>query len=162
MPEAAEQPALFLPEAAPAAIPAPPPVTDSRRESVATARAAQRDSVAGEWLLMASPHPAEAGVYAPEYIELRISEAGGALRGRYTARYRIPDRAISPTVSFAFEAVAGEAPEHLPWTGAGGSQGEVSLHLLTPETLQVTWVAHRMGSELGLISGSATLIRKLD
>ena len=43
----------------------------------------------------------------------------------------------------------------------GGSQGEVTLRLLASGGLEVSWVANQMG-DLGLISGTATLVRKLD
>jgi glucose/arabinose dehydrogenase len=34
--------------------------------------------------------------------------------------------------------------------------------LLASGGLEVSWVANQMGAELGLISGTATLVRKLD
>ena len=81
------------------------------------------------------------------------------MRGRYRARYRVTDRAISPNVAFQF--VGRTPPEGgvLPWRGAGGSQGAVTLRLLANGHLQVAWEADRPG-ELGLISGAATLVRK--
>jgi hypothetical protein len=82
--------------------------------------------------------------------------------GRYKARYRVTDRAISPNVTFEFEGRAGESDARLPWTGPSGAHGEVTLHLLTTGALEVTWVVSQLGGELGLISGTATLVRKMD
>jgi hypothetical protein len=65
-------------------------------------------------------------------------------------------------VSFHFEGQGGTDRASLPWIGGGGARGEVRLRLLTPGTLEVTWVANRLSEELGLISGTATLVRKLD
>jgi hypothetical protein len=102
------------------------------------------------------------GLYPPDYIELSLTEQSGILRGRYRARYHVPDQAISPTVSFQFEGQSGPDRASLPWNGAGGAKGEVRLRLLTSGTLEVTWVANQLSEELGLISGTATLVRKLD
>ena len=82
------------------------------------------------------------------------------MRGSYRARYRVTDRAISPTVAFQFEGRAAAEGGVLPWRGAGGSQGAVTLRLLANGNLQVEWEADRLGEELGLISGAATLVRK--
>jgi hypothetical protein len=101
-------------------------------------------------------------LYPPEYIELRVMEDAGVLRGRYRARYRVVDKAISPTVAFEFEGPGSDGEAKLPWTGAGGAKGEVTMRLLESGALEVTWEASRMGAELGLISGRATLVRRLD
>jgi hypothetical protein len=116
----------------------------------------------GVWLLVPSPHAKTNGLYPPEYIELRVTEESGILHGRYRARYHIRDQAISPSVSFQFEGQAGRDRANLRWSGAGGARGEVHLRLLTPITLEVTWLANQLSEELGLISGTATLVRKLD
>ena len=119
-------------------------------------------SMAGSWLFVPTPDTKSAGLYPPEYIELRMMEDAGVLRGRYRARYRVADKAISPTVAFEFEGRGSNDEAKLPWTGAGGAKGEVTMRLLESGVLEVTWEAHRMGAELGLISGTATLVRKLD
>lgn len=119
-------------------------------------------ALAGDWLFVPAPDVKTAGLYPPEYIELRVMEDAGVLRGRYRARYRVADKAISPTVAFEFEGRGLDGEARLPWTGAGGAQGEVTMRLLESGALEVTWEASRMGAELGLISGTATLVRRLD
>jgi len=125
-----------------------------------------RSNLAGDWLLVAGPAIESKGFYPPEYIELRLTDHLGVLTGKYRARYRIPDRAISPNVSFEFEGPAIEIPgadgTRLPWTSPDGSRGEVTLRLLNSGNLEVNWVVRSLGNELGLISGTATLVRKID
>ena len=126
------------------------------------AQAPSGPRLSGVWLLVPSPHSRADGLYPPEYIELRLTEESGILHGRYRARYHITDQAISPTVAFQFEGRASPDRANLPWSGAGGARGEIRVRLVTPETLEVIWVANQLSEELGLISGTATLVRKLD
>ena len=119
-------------------------------------------TLSGEWLFVPPAHSKSAGMYPPEYIELRVTEESGILHGRYRARYRIADQAISPTVSFQFAGPAETDGASLPWIGIGGPKGEVSLRLINNGALEVSWVATQMGEELGLITGTATLVRRLD
>lgn len=139
-----EPPALAEPASADP--PHPPPVS----------------ALEGEWLFLPESAVTPNGLYPPEYIELRITERAGAVCGKYRARYHINDRAISPNVTFEFEGRAGEKDARLPWSGPGGSRGEVTLHLLTTGALEVTWVVSRLGNELRLISGTATLVRRIE
>lgn len=125
-------------------------------------RAPARPTLAGEWLFVRSPGSGPSGLYPPEYIELRVTERSGVLHGRYRARYRVADQAISPTVSFQFEGGMEADGARLPWSGVGGSHGDVTLRLSTNGALEVTWVANQMGTDLGLISGTATLVRRLE
>ncbi|MBL8229478.1 MAG: J domain-containing protein [Bryobacterales bacterium] len=123
-----------------------------------------RRSMAGNWYYVRPPGASglRDDVYPPEYIETVIVEESGTLRGRYRARYRIPDRAISPEVAFQFSGRAGPDPARLPWTGPGGARGEVRLRLLSANSIEVAWIASELGSAQGLGSGSATLVRRQD
>ena len=146
-------------------LPPPTPAVElpaPSREPSDLATVPDHPTFSGEWLYVPAPGSKVEGLYPPEFIELRINQESGILRGRYRARYRIPDRAISPTVSFQFEGRAGTEGATLPWTGIGGARGQVSLRLLPSGGLQVTWAATQLGEELGLISGTATLVRRLE
>ena len=135
---------------------------DAVAATPAAAPAKPRSAFGGEWLFSPSSKVGRSDIYPPEYIDLRLSENSGVLRGRYRARYRVGDRAISRTVAFQF---AGNAePDHasLPWSGDGGASGEIELRLLEDGSLEVTWIARHLGTELGLISGTATLVRRKD
>lgn len=136
-------------------IPINPPV------EIATPATAAAPRLSGRWFFVGSRTTERVG-YPPEYIELRLSETSGMLRGQYQGRYRVPDRAISPNVAFHFEGPAASDGGVLAWQGPGGSKGEVTLRLLPAGSLEVGWVAHQLGQDLGLISGSATLVRKVE
>ncbi|HEY2014664.1 MAG TPA: hypothetical protein VGH38_14235 [Bryobacteraceae bacterium] len=127
---------------------------------VAPPREPAQPTLAGEWLFVPSLQSKNTSLYPPEYIELRVTEEAGSLRGRYRARYRIADQAISPIVSFQFEGRCQAEGARLPWNGIGGATGEVSLRLVNSRVLQVSWVANQLGQELGLISGTAMLVRR--
>jgi hypothetical protein len=118
--------------------------------------------MAGEWLFVPSARARPGALYPPEYIEMRITEEAGVLRGRYRARYHVADQAISPTVAFEFEGPVGTGGVRLPWSGPGGATGDVSLRLLDNAQMEVTWVATQIGRDFGLISGTAALIRRQD
>ena len=150
--------------------PSPPKLEPTEiREAVPAPRAAAGDHppgeapnvLSGDWIFVPAAETMKSG-YPPEFIELRLREHEGAMRGSYRARYRVADRAISPNVAFQFEGPAGAEGGVLPWSGPGGSQGEVTLRLLANGNLQVAWEADRLGEELCLISGAATLVRKLE
>jgi len=118
-------------------------------------------TLAGNWYFIRSHRQtASPGMYAPEYIELRISESTGLFRGRYYARYRVTDRAIDPEVVFQFEGPASAPVAQLPWTGPGDSGGKVSLRLISPDRMEVIWIASRLSLALDLTSGTAQLVRQ--
>jgi hypothetical protein len=104
----------------------------------------------------------ESSLYPPEFIETVILDEGGFLRGRYRARYRITDRPISPEVRFQFAGKPSGDRALLTWNGPGGSKGEIQLHLLKPDVMELRWVASDLGSQLGLASGTAVLVRRFE
>jgi curved DNA-binding protein CbpA len=120
-------------------------------------------TLAGTWYYPRTQvNPSAKDLYPPEFIEAVILEENGALRGRYRARYRVADRAISPDVAFHFAGERQTVSAHLPWLGAGGARGEVSLKLLSENTLEIAWVARDLGKAQGLGSGIAVLMRRQD
>lgn len=148
-----------------AALPAgrpPPPAPDLGAYRNLPGPPPESPGIAGTWYFAKTRSNAASDLYPPEYIEAIIHEENGALAGRYRARYVVSDRAISPEVSFQFRGKPGGAPTRIPWTGAGGAKGEVNLRLLTANSLEVAWVAHDLGSSLGLAYGTAVLIRASD
>jgi hypothetical protein len=116
----------------------------------------------GKWIYSPAAEPPKAGLYAPEYIELQILEKDGQVRGLYRARYLVTDRAISPAVVFRFEGRGAAPVSTLRWNGSGGAYGKVTLKLITDDSLEVAWTAARLSEDLGLISGTARLVRKRD
>lgn len=153
----------------PPAIEAPPPVaapveTPASVSAPSPPPPPKPKGLPGRWLYLHSPlAPTSKQLYPPEYIEATIvEESAGTLRGRYRARYRVADRAISPEVEFQFDGAASGNPVSLRWTGGGGSRGEVLLNLVSPDSLEVVWFATELGKYLSLGSGTATLVRRLE
>jgi len=120
---------------------------------------------AGFWFFMKStPQQRNKGVelYPPEFIEATISEQNGVVHGKYRSRYRIVDRAISPDVTFEFSGTPNGTSLTCPWTGPGGSRGDLILRVTAENALKVDWTATELGSTQGLVSGTATLTRRID
>jgi curved DNA-binding protein CbpA len=142
---------------------APAPVADITpldRASSASPAAAATGRLVGTWFYVPQLIDfASKDMYPPEYIDLVVTEESGIVRGRYWARYRVADRAISPEVFFRFQGEANETGMY-SWAGRGGARGEVRLRLISDETLQVAWLASELGQQMGLSSGTAVLIRQ--
>lgn len=142
-------------------IPLPEPLSPPVFESSEVPQAS--GGFAGTWFYPIPRGPSHSGsLYPPEYIETVIVEEGDWLRGRYRALYRVPDRAISPEVVFRFEGHSEHGTAVLPWTGAGDARGEVRLRLLSGNSLEVSWTAAELGTQMGLVTGTAVLIRRRD
>jgi hypothetical protein len=151
-------------------VPAPPPHAPSAGLSLASASPAipgipPSDAISEQWagIWVYVPQPATAdskALYPPDYIEVAIAEHNGLIRGRYRARYLITDRAIPSEVRFQFQGRTGRDTAHLNWTGAGGARGEVRLRLFADHSLEVNWTALELGSQMGLVSGTAVLTRR--
>lgn len=101
-------------------------------------------------------------VYPPEYIEATITEDGGVIHGRYRSRFQIADRAISPEVNFTFTGTSNGPQFDCVWAGAGGAEGEVTLNLMSENSLRIDWTASQLGSQQGLSHGTAVLTRRLE
>ncbi len=146
-----EQPvavAKSTPPPSPAPAPAPPVVV--------------RNPIAGSWVYQkpAVP-PKNKDLYPPEFIETVITEENGQVHGTYRARYHVPNRPVSPDVSFQFAGRVSGDSGILPWSGTGGARGEVTLKLTADHALRVDWTASQLGT-LGFYRGTAVLVKKAD
>jgi curved DNA-binding protein CbpA len=101
-------------------------------------------------------------LYPPEYIEATITEEGGMIRGRYRSRFLIVDRAISPDVNFTFTGTRNGLQCNGQWTGAGGAKGELTLKLTSDNSMRIDWMATELGTQQGLINGTAVLTRRIE
>jgi hypothetical protein len=151
---ASEQASPPVPAIAEVAPPRPKPAEGG------AARDRSARTYSGWWLLVpgtTAEVPAE--LYPPIYVEMFVEQKGPVLRGRYKGRYQVTDRPISPEVSFTFEGRAqGDEPE-FTWRGAHGAQGRLRLRWVGENSLEVRWWTTNFGTELGLSSGIATLVR---
>ena len=151
-----------LAESPPAAAgPAPLPPAAARPEMEVCA-GCEPASLAGSWLYVSSKERGETALYPPEYIEMRVAQQDGWLRGTYRARYRVADRPIAPDMAFDFRGWAPESEAVFPWTGAGGLKGEVTLKPLTRSSVEVSWHVTEFGGQSVLGAGTAVLIRRAD
>jgi curved DNA-binding protein CbpA len=139
------------------------------RSGWSTGRAAPRKALpsresagfAGAWFYAQPAKRADSGdLYPPEYIDVEISETEGNVKGMYSAKYSVAGRPISPFVFFEFGGSARPPSANLKWSGSGGVAGHVRLTLLSARSLQVDWSTDQPGEEQGLISGTATLLRR--
>jgi hypothetical protein len=140
----------------------PLPVKPETLSALAVARSAA-PSFAGNWLYVPTSGDASArGTYPATYVELLLTQERGGLSGRYRARYTIPDRAVSPEVSFRVEgkSPAGDLAK-LAWTSADGARGELDMTLEGPNAMSVTWWTTELGRHASLASGTAKLLRQL-
>jgi hypothetical protein len=121
--------------------------------------------LAGFWFYVKPPSGQKnknAELYPPEFIEAVITEENGMVRGSYRSRFRIVDRAISPDVNFTFNGYTYGASVTCPWTGPGGARGEITLKLVSENTVRVDWKATELGSQQGLNAGTAVLVRRIE
>ena len=117
-------------------------------------------NLAGTWIYSApGGRPSPGNQYPAEYIELVLAERSDLLSGRYRARYKVADRALSPEVEFFFQgAAAGD--RRYGWRGNGGAKGEIHLKLLSDNALSLDWFASELGQHPMLGSGTAVLVRR--
>jgi curved DNA-binding protein CbpA len=125
-------------------------------------RRARSSLFAGNWLSSGDDDAdADANSYRAFYIELSLVEENGRLTGNYRARYRIPDKAISPEVALHMEGEAGAGKSgRLTWASEEGAKGVAELTLKSGDTLYMTWWTTAFGRRAALASGTAKLTRQ--
>jgi hypothetical protein len=101
-------------------------------------------------------------LYPPVFIEATMMEKNGFLRGKYHSQYKISGQAVSPNVNFNFEGPAHGNTVVCPWSSPGGAKGELILKMAGADSMTVAWTTNEFGSDMGLISGTATLTRRLE
>jgi hypothetical protein len=151
-------------EIPPAAADPPPPPPDSGVQPAAVQEEPQVNlgpaRFGGSWFYSrATNGEGDGSLYPPTYIEMKVLEGGGIVRGQYHARYRMADRLISPNISFEFGGTVSGGTAELTWRGRGGAAGELRLTPLSEHSIQVTWWSTKFGSQPQLASGTAVLHR---
>jgi curved DNA-binding protein CbpA len=143
----------------------PPPVAAPVAPVASRAESPVKRHFAGFWFYVKPPqgqHNKNQALYLPEFMEVSIKEENGGLTGTYRSRYQIVDRAISPDVNFSFSCSSPGPVALCPWTGPGGSKGELTMQLNSENALRFDWNANELGSQQGLVSGTAVLTRRID
>jgi len=122
--------------------------------------------LAGFWFYAKPPlgqHNKNQSLYPPQYIEVTINEENGVIYGRYRARFEVTDRPISPDVNFTFTGPSNSGSQAgFPWTGSGGAKGDLTLKLVTENSMKIDWTAAELGTQLGLDGGTAVLTRRIE
>lgn len=115
----------------------------------------------GEWIYApAKPERRKPGMYPPDFIELKLFQSQGELRGFYHARYQVDEtRDISPDVSFQISAHAVNS-KTLNWESANGSRGWLKVNSLDKSTIKVQWQTTVYSKQPSLTAGVATLVRR--
>ena len=101
-------------------------------------------------------------LYVPEYIEAVITEQSGVVQGKYRSRFQILDSSISPDVNFSFTGTPSGTSLNCAWIGYGGAKGELTLQLVSDNSIRIDWKASELGTQQGLISGTAVLTRRVE
>jgi len=146
----------------PAGLPAQAPQTITETPAQAPGVVVRPATFAGHWFYAPGSHdPQTPGMYPPEFIEFFLTEEHGVLSGRYWARYRIPDRPVSPEVRFRISG----APERgdvttLRWMSDDGASGQMKMVLRESNSMEVTWWTTAFGRQTALTSGTAVLVRQ--
>lgn len=158
--EPADAPPLRVVE--PLSLPPPVAVAGVPAPAAASSALSERASNFGGTWVYVRPRisPSQLPMYPAEYVEAVIVEQSGVLRGRYRARYWVPDRPISAEVTFRFEGRHNPGTAEVPWTGAGGARGDLKLKLISRDKVELSWIATDLGSQMGLASGTAVLTRR--
>jgi hypothetical protein len=100
-------------------------------------------------------------MYPPEFIEFFLSEEQGVLSGKYWARYRIPDRAVSPEVQFRVNGASQKGDiTTIKWASDDGANGQMRIELHDSNSMAVTWWTTTLGRQTALTSGTAVLVRQ--
>jgi hypothetical protein len=148
-------------------IPAQPAVTarDVSAPSEPTVEVPATPVLSGHWLYAVNTRDLQTpGVYPPEFIELFLSESNGALSGRYWARYRIPNKAVSPEVQFRIDGTSeGDAAANaatVTWVSDDGAKGKLKMTLRNLNSMEVSWWTSEFGRRTALTSGTALLVRQ--
>jgi hypothetical protein len=124
---------------------------------------ASRDPLEGEWVYAPTePEKRKAGLYPPEFINLKLIKEPDGMRGQYSARYNVADsRPISPDVNFALKSVDKTSRKYV-WTASDGSHGTFVIRSLETDTMRLEWKTTSLRGGPALTSGMATLVRRMN
>ncbi len=159
-----EPPPVPLPAIPVAAIPKPSEPTAApavTANNVArTPKMNDQNPLAGDWIYAPKePEKRKAGLYPPEFIELKLFSEAGVLHGEYRARYHVTDRPISPDVNFQLSP-EDKTYRKFSWASNNGSRGIMKISPIDAGTIHVEWQTTRFIRGPALTAGTATLVRR--
>ena len=117
----------------------------------------------GTWLYY--PHVSgskeQVGVNRPVYVELRLSEDHGMLRGRFQGRYQSERYGVAPEILLDAKGWLSSGPVvKLFWTGTNGSRGEMELAPQGRNAIRAIWRTTVAGAHSSPSSDTALLLRQ--
>jgi hypothetical protein len=129
-------------------------------ESQASAHPKPEESqFAGNWLMSQAREELEAGAYPAIYAELLLAEDNGGLVGRYRAKYKVADQAISPEVDLRIRAKAPLGKlVRAEWSSENGARGVLEMTPRRAGMMSLAWWTTEFGRQQQLTSGSAVLV----
>ncbi len=149
------------PRKAPAVKPehAHPVIAESRPVPVVSRDHLHETGLSGLWRLRNAPTNIPKGAFAAERVEVSIRERSGQIYGTYNGKYSVPEQVASSTVAFQFTGPMDAKATKMAWFSPDGNSGEISLHPLSKDSLEVVWVATHITRHGILASGRAILAR---
>jgi len=97
--------------------------------------------------------------FAVQEAEVGITRQFGIVYGYYQGRHVVPQGRDSRELSFQFSGTAKNESVRTIWSSTDGSRGEITLRMLSEDSLEVVWVASHPGGPGRVASGKITLAR---
>jgi hypothetical protein len=101
---------------------------------------------------------APSGVLAQE-VEVGITRQSGTIYGYFEGSDIVSQKPAAKDVSFQFSFTAENESAATTWSSTDGSRGEITLRMLSEDSIEVIWVASHVGRLGRLASGRITLVR---
>ena len=117
---------------------------------------------AGTWLAApVAEKTSGPGTYPMVYAELLLSEDKEELVGSYRARYKMPDKTISPEVELRirWRGPFGRSAR-TQWVSGSGAKGVLEMWLRPSGLLSVVWWTTELGPHSEMTSGRALLVKR--
>ena len=99
------------------------------------------------------------GSFEVQEVEVGITRQFGEIYGYYEGRYVVLQGRASAEVSFQFSGTTQNESARTTWSSTDGSRGEITLRMLSDDSLEVVWVASHLGRPGRVASGRITLAR---
>ncbi len=102
-------------------------------------------------------------LYPPQYIEVTINEEGASsMAGTALASRWLIGRSLPTSISPSPGLRTPDPKSGFSWTGSGGAKGELTLKLVSENSMKIDWTATELGTQLGLEGGTAVLTRRIE
>jgi len=97
--------------------------------------------------------------FTAQEAEVGITRQLGTIYGYYEGCCVVSQGRGSREVSFQFSGTTENESARTTWSSTDGSRGEITLRMLSDDSLEVVWVASHLGRSGRIASGRITLAR---